>query len=90
LVQKHFRPTTSRFLAALTRALPELPQEELAWRVHFMVGAMAHTLCGAPMFAGISLSGDFHRRMQRLVAFLTAGFHAPVPGDSSSSRDEEK
>jgi AcrR family transcriptional regulator len=80
LVQRHLRPTTSRFLAALRRALPELPQEELMWRVHFMVGAMAHTMCGPPVFPGIAHGpADYPRRMERLVAFLNAGFRAPVP-----------
>ena len=82
IVQKHFRPTTGRFLAALRRALPDLPQEELMWRVHFMVGAMAHTMCGAPVFPGVSAdpTADFPLRMKRLVAFLSAGFRAPVAG----------
>ena len=88
MVQKHFHLTTNRFLAALKRALPDLPQDELAWRVHFMVGAMAHTMCGAPIFPGISLSGDFHRRMRRLVTFLTAGFHAPLPAPLSASEEK--
>lgn len=81
LVQKHFRPTTGRFLAALRRALPGLPQEELMWRVHFMVGAMAHTMCVAPLFPGVADGpADFPRRMERLVAFLSGGFRAPVAG----------
>jgi AcrR family transcriptional regulator len=81
VVQKHFRATTDRFLAALRRALPELPQEELMWRVHFMVGAMAHTMCGAPMFPGLGEEpADYSQRMKRLVAFLSAGFRAPAAG----------
>lgn len=80
IVQKHFQPAAGKFLAALARALPDLPQDELMWRVHFMVGAMAHTLCGAPVFpVPVDPISDFPRRMQRLVAFLGAGFRAPVP-----------
>ncbi len=84
MAQKHFRPTTGRFLTALKRALPELPQDELMWRVHFMVGAMAHTMCGAPVFPGMMDTADFPRRMQRLVAFLSAGFRAPLSGNPVS------
>jgi len=81
IVQKHFQPAAGRFLAALRRAVPDLPQEELMWRVHFMVGAMAHTLCGAPVFPVVGdPMGDFPQRMKRLVAFLGAGFRAPVAG----------
>jgi len=32
------------------RALPDLPDGELLWRVHFMIGAMAHTMHQAPIF----------------------------------------
>src|SRR6266536_2205454 len=50
IVQKHFHPTAKRFLSALRRALPDLPETEFGWRVHFMIGAMAHTMCGTPIF----------------------------------------
>lgn len=76
IVQKHFQPTASRFLAAMRRALPELPEEEFQWRVHFMMGAMSHTMCSTPVFA--AASEDFHSRMRRLVRFLSAGFSAPM------------
>jgi AcrR family transcriptional regulator len=82
IVQKHFRPTAGRFLVALRRALPRLPQEELMWRVHFMVGAMAHTMCGEPVFAGaMDTNADYALRMKRLVAFLSAGFRGPVASE---------
>jgi len=74
IVQKHFHPTAKRFLASLRRALPGLPEAEFLWRVHFMVGAMAHTMCGTPIFPGPE--EDFHSRMRRLVTFLSAGFRA--------------
>ena len=76
VVQKHFRPTADRFLVALRRTLPDLPEEEFQWRVHFMMGAMSHTMCGTPMFA--PASEDFHSRMRRLVRFLSGGFRAPA------------
>jgi AcrR family transcriptional regulator len=77
IVEKHFLSTGLRFVAALQRAVPELPQEELMWRVHFMVGAMAHTMCRAPIFP--QLAGDLtdmEPRLKRLVTFLSAGFRA--------------
>ena len=81
IVEKHFQATGLRFLGALRRAVPELPQEELMWRVHFMVGAMAHTMCRAPIFP--ELAGDvtnMEPRMKRLVTFLAAGFRAAATG----------
>lgn len=77
LVEKHFHGTALQFITALRRALPELPQEELVWRVHFMIGAMAHTMCAAPIFPKMAGNGtDFEPRMKRLVTFLDAGFRA--------------
>jgi AcrR family transcriptional regulator len=79
IVEKHFQATGTRFVAALRRAVPELPQEELMWRVHFMVGAMAHAMCRPPIFP--QTTGDaanMEPRMQRLVTFLGAGFRAPA------------
>src|ERR1035437_2829674 len=82
IVERHFQATGTRFVAALRRAVPELPQEELMWRVHFMIGAMAHAMCSAPSF--LRMPGDvadFEPRMKRLVTFLSAGFRAsPTAG----------
>jgi AcrR family transcriptional regulator len=79
IVEKHFQATGRRFVAALRRAIPELPQEELIWRVHFMVGAMAHTMCRAPIFPLMAGdAADMEPRLRRLVTFLGAGFRAPA------------
>lgn len=79
ITQKHFQSTGMRFLASMRKALPEMPEEELAWRVHFMIGAMAHAMSGVPFVPGVvPTAGDFPIRIRRLVTFLTAGFRAPV------------
>ena len=79
IVQKHFQVAAGRLLGALRKALPELPAEELLWRVHFMFGAMAHTMCWAPEFPELTAEpGDFRTRMDLLVTFLSAGFRAQV------------
>ncbi len=77
IVERHFRATGLRFVTALRRAVPELPEEELLWRVHFMIGAMAHTMCRAPVFPQMGGDAcDMELRMKRLVTFLSAGFRA--------------
>src|ERR1039457_1617173 len=82
IVEKHFQAMGRRFVAALRRAVPELPQEELMWRVHFMVGAMAHAMCRTPIFPQATGDpADMEPRMQRLVTFLGAGFRAPATAD---------
>ena len=86
IVAKHFQEVTRRTQSALRRALPQLPEEELLWRIHFMIGAMAHTMCGPPDFTqrGADL-GDFRSRIGRLVSFLSGGFQAPI----RESREEQ-
>jgi AcrR family transcriptional regulator len=79
IVQKHFQIVSRKFLAALRQAVPHISEDEFLWRAHFMLGAMAHTMCGQPDTTGKGGStGSFHERIERLIAFLDGGFHAPV------------
>jgi len=70
VVQRSFQPMFSRFVTALRRAVPHISEEEFQWRIHFMTGVIAHTLCGVP-------GGNFQERIDRLIRFLAGGFHAP-------------
>jgi len=79
IARQHFQPMLERFFGALRRSLPDLPEEELQWRVHFMFGAMAHTFSGQPELWPEGMEPqecDFRERMEKLVAFLSAGFQA--------------
>lgn len=71
-----------RFSAAFARALPHLPQQTLFWRIHFMVGAMAHTLAGSHMIEavteGLCCTDDLDIMVDQLVTFLAAGLAAPA------------
>src|SRR5579885_2146384 len=42
IAKKHFGIVSQRFRAALERAVPELPLDDIYWRMHFAMGAMAH------------------------------------------------
>ena len=80
LVEKHFSSTLARFVTALHRAMPKLPEGELFWRMQFMFGAMSQAVCGWDMFpSGIDVRKDaanFSLVMRRLMVFLCAGFQA--------------
>jgi AcrR family transcriptional regulator len=78
IVQKHFQESGMRFVAALARALPHLGREELLWRVHFMIGAMAHTMTIEPIMPVALEPLAFPLRMEKLVRFLGAAFRAPA------------
>jgi hypothetical protein len=79
IIAGHFADLVQRFHGALRAALPEVPETELPWRIHFAIGAMAHALAAAdrPPLAHV-WSGDRETIQHRLVAFLSAGFRAPV------------
>ncbi len=80
IVHKQFEEIIHRFSAALTQALPDLPLEELRWRAHFMLGAMAFTLM-IPRFQEKTDSHETEMDPQQvfhsLVQFVCAGFRAP-------------
>lgn len=79
VARKHFGPVGGCFLAEMRRSLPELAEDELAWRVHFMIGAMAHALKAPPLeMLGRTVPEPPSEVSRRIVAFLCGGFRAPV------------
>ena len=80
IVEKHFQPMVSRFLAAFSRALPRLSEQELAIRLQFMVGAMSHTMLFAlqSKLPGYQVSTDGTLLLRELVAFVIGGLRAPA------------
>ena len=46
-LSERYAPSIARFKDAFARALPHIAPRELAWRLHFMMGALAYTLAGA-------------------------------------------
>ena len=87
IVARHFKHVAERLFAALSRALPNVPQEEFRWRVLFMMGAMSQTMCGPVQLLGMGgESGDFRKRIDRLITFLTAGFEAPATSTGNEGK----
>jgi AcrR family transcriptional regulator len=77
IARRHFQPIIDRFFAALRRALPGMSDEELAWKTHFALGAMAHTLTISPATYPEAAHESPGQIVQRLVAFISSGFRAP-------------
>jgi AcrR family transcriptional regulator len=79
---RHLTEVVRRFLAALQRAVPELPRNELLWRLQFSVGMMVHLMNWAPILPiitnGVCDVADTQQTTARLIAFASAGFRAPV------------
>jgi AcrR family transcriptional regulator len=83
LIGHMYAPTMQRYKAALERALPQMPREELVWRMHFMFGTLAYTLAATDtvqLIAGCKPEDRYDARLleERLTAFLAAGLHAPL------------
>jgi AcrR family transcriptional regulator len=91
LLVEEFREMAERFSAALRQIFPDAPQEEVVWRFHFMVGALAHTVAGRHLFSHrlecleLPERNDIETLTGRLVDFLQSGWQgiglASVPAD---------
>jgi len=82
-----FKSVVERFVPEFQRALPHLPTEELYWRLHFTVGAMAHTMThGAHlqvMSGGLCNPNDTEALIRSLVTFCAAGLRAVPEGPAA-------
>lgn len=77
-----------RFKDALFRALPDVPREEIAWRFHFMLGAMSYAIAETDILSLIDgfevsesdVEAEAARQLKaRLMPFLLGGLRAPLP-----------
>jgi AcrR family transcriptional regulator len=83
LIGQMYAPTMERYKRALERALPQMPADELVWRMHFMFGTLAYTLAATDtvqLIAGCKPEDRYDARLleERLTVFLAAGLHAPL------------
>jgi AcrR family transcriptional regulator len=78
-----------RYKAAFAKALPDLPVQELTWRLHFVMGALSYTVAGTDalrLIAQLSEEETSHVDhdivvIEKLAPFLAAGLKAPL-GDA--------
>ena len=85
LIGQLYAPAMARYKSAFERALPELPKDELIWRMHFMFGTLAYTLAATDtvqLIAGCKPEDRYDAALleDRLTAFLNAGLVAPLHG----------
>lgn len=80
LVVGEFLPTAKRYEEALGRALPHLPRRSVIWRLHFTIGALAHTAGHAELVESVSdgccPASDPEELTRELVRYAAAGFQA--------------
>ena len=75
---KLFEPIISRFTTAFQQTLPHLDADEVSWRLHFLIGSMAHTMMWCESFVSqASRCPDPSEVLASLTQFATAGLAAP-------------
>ncbi|NJK90602.1 MAG: hypothetical protein HC904_01490 [Blastochloris sp.] len=79
IIEREWLPIVGRFMSQLKQSLPQVPEEEIYWRIHFTVGAMIHSSCHHKDLSLLS-SGlcrmDFEATLQRLISYASAGLLA--------------
>ncbi len=89
VLSKEFADVLERYKAALFRALPEVPKEEIVWRFHFMLGATSYAIAGTDTLRLVTdwqtgaIDDDLERLLPRLMSFLLGGLRAPLPAAAS-------
>ncbi len=87
---EQFREVAHRFAQALVHSVPGLSLADAFWRLHFMVGAMSHTMQHAGVMPTLTEGAcgdlDVATLVHRLSAFCTAGAGAPPPAGRSHGR----
>lgn len=79
-LKERFHEVFERFTAALRSVLPNLPEVDFFWRIHFMMGAMCHTLCDQErprlLSGGICNPHCFEETCDQLIVFVAGGLRA--------------
>lgn len=78
---QRFEDVFPRFKDAFTVALPHIEEEEIMWRMHFLMGAMIHTWTNPSglerLSGGVCRLSDEEETINKLISFCAAGLRAP-------------
>ncbi|TCT02945.1 TetR/AcrR family transcriptional regulator [Aquabacter spiritensis] len=76
-----FDASGRRYLDVLKSLLPDLPEHDLFWRFHFLLGAMTYTMADSGRIQALTQgrcdSSDMQEALRQMVPFVAAGFRAP-------------
>jgi AcrR family transcriptional regulator len=86
-IEDQFRQVGDRFSKAIAKSLPSVPVEELAWRIHFLIGAMIHMLTHQELLqrvtSGASGAPTMEVTLARFIKFAAAGLREGTGGGAS-------
>ncbi len=84
VMAREYADVLERYKAALFRALPDVPKEEIVWRFHFMLGATSYAIAGTDTLRMVTdwqtgpAGDDMEHLLPRLMSFLLGGLRAPL------------
>jgi AcrR family transcriptional regulator len=88
-----FKTPFKLLFEVLHDALPDLAEDALFWRLHFVIGSMTHCmrLCsaGLPSSDISPPASDLGTIMNMLLDFVTSGMCAPCPGEEDPRKPVE-
>lgn len=83
-LEEQIRALSDRFTKAFARALPGIGEEDLYWRIHFLVGSMIHMLLNQEMLHrlthGASGNPSMETILSRFIRFAAAGMRDGIAG----------
>lgn len=81
-IEDQFRQVAERFTRSFAKALPTIQAEELAWRIHFVIGGMIHMLTHQELIhrlsGGASGAPTMEATLSRFIRFAAAGLREGV------------
>lgn len=91
ILPRQYRQVVIRFKQALMRSLPDMPDQELTWRMHFMFGTLSYTMAGndaLKLVATCNLedADDAHAIMGRLIPSPCGGIAGAVACIANQTR----
>jgi AcrR family transcriptional regulator len=82
-----------RFRKAFGKALADLPEEDLLWRIHFTMGAMVHMMSHGEtlhrLSGGASGTPSMEQTLSRLIRYAAAGMREGLATGSGDDRKPE-
>ena len=79
-----FRQVSTRYPAAVQRSLPELDQSVILWRLHFTVGALAHTMGHGETLVALTEGRAGNPSPKAILTMLVDYCHAGMCSDNSN------
>lgn len=88
LFAQEYAEVVTRYKSAFIRAMPGVPEAEIIWRFHFMLGATSYAIAGINILQGVlpnfttpMVDENIYDELllPRLMSFLLGGLRAPLP-----------